>query len=196
MSEELSPMVVDEQSLRALAHPLRIRLYERLNIDGPATASQLAERLAESSGATSYHLRQLARHGFIEEEPARGTKRERWWRVRPGGFTLESLEFLGDPRTRADTELVVREVYRSYAEQLAQWFSEAETWPEEWTSASIANSSVAPLTHDELAAMRDEVMAVLNRYVTEARSRAEPEGAEQVIVHFHAFPRRRQVKAN
>lgn len=191
MAEGLAPMRVDELGLRALAHPLRVRLYERLNIDGPATASRLAERLAESSGATSYHLRQLARHGFIEEVPARGTKRERWWRVRPGGFTLESLEFLGDARTRADTELVVREHLRSFAEQLAQWFSEAETWPEEWTSASIYSSSVAPLTPAELATMRDEVMAVLNRHVTEARSRAEPEDAEQVIVHFHAFPRRR-----
>lgn len=191
MNQEPTPMPVDEQGLRALAHPLRVRLYECLNIDGPATASKLAERLAESSGATSYHLRQLARHGFIEEVPGRGTKRERWWRVRPGGFTLESLEFLGDARRQADTELVVRELHRSYAEQLTQWYSEEETWPKEWTSASIDNSSVAPLTHDELAAMRDEVMAVLNRYFTEARSRAEPEGAEQVIVHFHAFPRRR-----
>lgn len=191
MPPDLTPMRVDEQALRALAHPLRVRLYERLNIDGPATASQLAERLAESSGATSYHLRQLARHGFIQELPARGTKRERWWRVRPGGFTLESLEFLGDARTRADTELVVREHLRSYSEQLAQWFSEAESWPEEWTAAAVDNTSVAPLTSDELATMRDEVMAVLDRYVTVARSRAEPEGAEQVIVHFHAFPRRR-----
>lgn len=123
--------------------------------------------------------------------PARGTKRERWWRVRPGGFALESLEFREDAGTRADTELVVREHLRSNAEQLAQWFSEAEAWPQEWTSAAVDSSSVAALTAEELAALRDEIMAVLNRYVAEARARPEPDDAEQVIVHFHAFPRRR-----
>lgn len=64
--------------LRALAHPLRLQLLDVLRSEGPATASQLARRLGESSGATSYHLRALHRAGMVEEAEQRNA-RERWW---------------------------------------------------------------------------------------------------------------------
>ena len=73
--------------LRALSHPLRLRMLEVLR-EGPATASALGRRLGESSGATSYHLRALAKAGMVEEDE-RGSKRERWWR-RVDSFTLVS----------------------------------------------------------------------------------------------------------
>ncbi|HJU37372.1 MAG TPA: helix-turn-helix domain-containing protein [Gaiellaceae bacterium] len=69
--------------LRALAHPLRLRLLQILYAEGPATASQLARRLGESSGATSYHLRALHRVGMVAEGERRNG-RERWWE-RPTG---------------------------------------------------------------------------------------------------------------
>ena len=68
--------------LRALAHPLRVQLAQILHAEGPATASQLARRLGESSGATSYHLRALHRAGIVEEAEQRNA-RERWWRRAP-----------------------------------------------------------------------------------------------------------------
>jgi DNA-binding transcriptional ArsR family regulator len=68
--------------LRALAHPLRLQLLQVLHAEGPATASQLARRLGESSGATSYHLRALHRAGMVEEDERRNG-RERWWRRPP-----------------------------------------------------------------------------------------------------------------
>lgn len=72
MNEPQEPQVrsLDARSLRGLAHPLRMRLLDALRFGGPATASQLAAKLGESSGATSYHLRQLAAHGFIEDAPS------------------------------------------------------------------------------------------------------------------------------
>jgi DNA-binding transcriptional ArsR family regulator len=72
----------DLGAMRALSHPLRLELLDRLRTDGPATASLLAERIGESSGATSYHLRQLARYGFVEEDVRDAKGRERWWRHR------------------------------------------------------------------------------------------------------------------
>jgi DNA-binding transcriptional ArsR family regulator len=68
--------------LRALAHPLRLQLLQVLSAEGPATATLLARRLGESSGATSYHLRALHRAGMVEEEERRNG-RERWWRRAP-----------------------------------------------------------------------------------------------------------------
>src|SRR5437879_9797840 len=68
--------------LRALAHPLRLQLLQVLHAEGPATASRLARRLGESSGATSYHLRALHRAGMVEEAEQRNG-RERWWQRTP-----------------------------------------------------------------------------------------------------------------
>ena len=78
---------VDASSLRGLAHPLRVQICDRLGMYGPATATQLAEMLGESSGATSYHLRQLEKYGFVEEDTTRGSGRERFWRRVPGATT-------------------------------------------------------------------------------------------------------------
>src|SRR5689334_11065173 len=89
--------VQDAAALEALAHPLRGRLLGLLRADGPATASGLAEKVKESSGVTSYHLRKLAEVGFVEEEAGRGTKRERWWRAVHTSTTWSPSDFLGNP---------------------------------------------------------------------------------------------------
>ena len=70
------------KEVRALAHPLRLRMLEALS-NGPATASMLARDLGESSGATSYHLRALAASGIIVEDLDRRKGRERWWKRDP-----------------------------------------------------------------------------------------------------------------
>src|SRR5690625_2587653 len=66
-------------ALRALAHPLRVEIYDLLSQYGPQTSSSLAEKTGESSGSTSYHLRALAKHGLIRDIFGKGTGRERWW---------------------------------------------------------------------------------------------------------------------
>ena len=70
--------MLDARSLRGLAHPLRVRMLWMLETDGPATATILADRLGERTGTTSWHLRELASCGFVEEVSDRGNKRERW----------------------------------------------------------------------------------------------------------------------
>jgi DNA-binding transcriptional ArsR family regulator len=82
MAETLPMRPMDAAQLRALAHPLRLQLLEVLHAEGPATATQLARRLGESSGATSYHLRALHRAGMVEEAEQRNA-RERWWQRSP-----------------------------------------------------------------------------------------------------------------
>src|SRR5687768_17326223 len=84
--------VLDSGALRALAHPLRVRIYDILSQYGPQTASTLAERLGESSGSTSYHLRALAKHDLIREATERGTGRERWWERPVGGVSFANRD--------------------------------------------------------------------------------------------------------
>ena len=75
---ELTRITPTPLQLRALSHPVRLRMLGLLRAEGPATATGLATRLGLNSGATSYHLRQLATHGFVEDDDSRGDGRERW----------------------------------------------------------------------------------------------------------------------
>jgi DNA-binding transcriptional ArsR family regulator len=190
VSEASRQLQVDPAALKALAHPLRVRMYDLLDQEGPATASQLAEKVGESSGTTSYHLRQLARHGFIEEDPERGNRRDRWWRVRPGGFHLEGWRYLEDPDTAAQVRMVGRELVRTYAGELQDWLDGVTDWEREWVQASVDSVTRFEGTREELAALRDEVMGVIERHTAHARNREAPEDSARLIVHFHAFPSR------
>lgn len=92
----MEPVVPDVTQLKALSHPVRLRILGLLRTLGPATASQVARRLDLNSGATSYHLRQLATHGFVEEAPELGNRRERWWRASSQMTSVRVDESAGD----------------------------------------------------------------------------------------------------
>ncbi len=63
-----SDLILTPKRVKGLTHPIRLRLLELLQQEGPATATSLAARIGRSSGVTSYHLRVLADSGFIVEE--------------------------------------------------------------------------------------------------------------------------------
>ena len=154
---------IDARSLLALAHPLRIRMLNRLMRGEPATASQHAGELKESSGSTSYHLRMLERHGFVAEEAGLGSRRERFWRAVPGGIHLRGYELLEDEATRAATRLLVDEVHRQAAEHLEHWLSTTQSWSTAWRDASTDAVYALRLDPAETADLKSEIDGVLNR---------------------------------
>lgn len=179
--------VLDVEGLKALAHPLRVQLFESLAALGPATASQLGERLGESSGATSYHLRILEKHGFVREDVSRGTARERWWERTPSGLTLNITDFEPNTAGRAAAETVGREWERNRAAVLDEFNHRGPTeLPKGWYDASAINTSNMQLTVDELREFVSEVEAVFERWVTSHRQ-ATP-GSRPIQTHFNAFP--------
>lgn len=89
--------VEDLETLKAIAHPLRMKLLGALRQFGPATASELGRRFGESSGSTSYHLRQLERFGFVGDDP-QPSRRERYWKALHVMTNIQSQKF-------QDTEL-------------------------------------------------------------------------------------------
>ncbi len=90
--------------LKALAHPLRRGILAELR-RGPASATTLAGALGKNTGVTSYHLRELARHGFVEEDPALGRGKERWWRARPRDLRTPPLRELSSEAVKQLFEL-------------------------------------------------------------------------------------------
>jgi DNA-binding transcriptional ArsR family regulator len=113
--------ITDPQFMRALAHPARVTILEHLtSTDAMATATECAEVAGLSPSATSYHLREPAKHGLIEEAPSRGDARERVWRSAIAGFKI-------DPGHRAtpDAQAAAREIVEVYlardGERVRRW---------------------------------------------------------------------------
>ncbi|KAF4408824.1 ArsR/SmtB family transcription factor [Streptomyces lycii] len=182
---------LDPRSLRGLAHPLRIRLLEALREHGPATASRLAARLGESSGATSYHLRQLAAHGFVVDDPERGTGRERWWKAAHRGTKIDRLDAFmrhTDPAVRGAISTLMHEVATIHAQELNTWLGTMHDWPEEWRSVWELSDYSLRLTPDLAREMAAELHNVVEGYRARAVTREET-GSAPVRVHVHAFPR-------
>ncbi|MFP5345431.1 MAG: ArsR/SmtB family transcription factor [Actinomycetes bacterium] len=180
--------VLDATALHGLAHPLRVQLWDELNVHGSATASMLARKLGESSGATSYHLRQLERHGFVEEDPGRGTGRERWWRAVAGGVTLRGHEMLQSRATREAANLVLSEWHRGRAKRLENWRATHAQWPTEWVEASLESTSHLRVSREELQEVREELLAVVTSWVEKVRGRGDDDDRVDVEIQLNVFP--------
>lgn len=181
---------LDARSLRGLAHPLRMRLLNALRRRGPATASQLAEKLGESSGATSYHLRQLAAHGFVEDAPERGKGRERWWQAAHRGVLFDgTLLEDRDPEVRGAADLFLHEVANTHTQELATWLGTRHDWSEEWRRSSDMSDWTLSLTPERARELSDKMYELVERYRTLAPDEDTPD-VEQVRIHTHLIPTR------
>ncbi|OUC99262.1 transcriptional regulator [Streptomyces swartbergensis] len=179
---------LDARSLRGLAHPLRMQLLDALRFGGPATASQLAAKLGESSGATSYHLRQLAEYGFVEDAPERGKGRERWWQAVHRGLRFDdALLNDSDPAVRGAADLYIHEVATTQTQDLSTWLGNRDSWPEEWSRVWDMSSWTLLLTPELTRELVEKMHALVETYRDRATAEDTP-GAEQVRLHTHAFP--------
>jgi DNA-binding transcriptional ArsR family regulator len=166
-----NPLTLDDPAMiRALAHSARIAILQHLGLDGPATATECAEVAGLSPSACSYHLRLLARHGFIEEDhAATGDGRQRPWKAKLFSFSLtDSLA------ARAE---VIRADYQSRKEQ----------FPAEWRAAAGDIQDILHVTAAEAEALRAELHEVLDRY--RRLDKAErSEGARRVHLMVEVVP--------
>ncbi|QFR00020.1 helix-turn-helix transcriptional regulator [Streptomyces phaeolivaceus] len=190
MNEEQGPQVhsLDARSLRGLAHPLRMRLLKELRHGGPATASQLASKLGESSGATSYHLRQLASHGFVEDAPEHGKGRERWWRAVHMGVRFdEALLKNQNPEVRGAADLFLHEVANHHTQELATWLGTRDDWSKAWNRSSDMSDWTLSLTPDLALELINKMHDLVESYRTSSPDNSTP-NTEQVRVHTHVIP--------
>lgn len=179
---------LDTQALSGLAHPLRVELFQQLTHYGPATATQLAERLGESSGSTSYHLRQLERFGFVETDPERGNGRERWWRRVPGGVLIHTPDRDDDPAGHAAAKLVIDELQHGRRQRLQHWVATEHEWPKEWIEGSNNSSTNLALTATEMAELSEELSKLMMRWKQRSDERRPPPDAESVELQVAVYP--------
>lgn len=173
-------------SLRGLAHPLRVRMLALLREDGPATATALAERLGQSTGATSYHLRQLAQYGFVVEDVGRGVGRERWWRAAHRSTLLD-----GDASRQApaEAEAYLRAVAVYYADRVDRWLGELPAQSEPWQDCSTLSDWRLRLTSAEAKELHDAIFALVEGYRRDDEAGPDtPGGAEQVVLQVQLMP--------
>ncbi|MFF3502297.1 ArsR/SmtB family transcription factor [Streptomyces sp. NPDC003247] len=180
---------LDARLLRGLAHPLRMRLLNALRHGGPATASQLAAKLGESSGATSYHLRQLAAHGFIEDAPEQGKGRERWWQAAHQGVSFDdALLTDADPDVRGAADLYLHEVATTQTRDLSTWLGNRHAWPEEWRSTWDMSSATLRLTPELTRELVEKMHALVDTYRDRVTDEDDATDTAHVRIHTHAFP--------
>ena len=191
-------MELDAASLKALAHPLRVQIMRALDLRDQMSVTSLAEELGETTGAVSYHLRQLARHGLVEEgqgddaadvadeqegRPAVG-RRRRMWRMAVDEIHISGNAFLTDPDTKEAAGFLLREFESARSRRLAHWFATSTTWPEEWQNASSDMDGTLTLDPAQTRALADELKAVIDRY----RELPPGTGARHVDVQYAVYP--------
>jgi DNA-binding transcriptional ArsR family regulator len=181
-------VIPDLAGLRALTHPLRLKLLGELRRHGPATASGLGARLGESSGATSYHLRELAKAGFVIDEPGRGTTRERWWKSAHRSTHME-LPAGGGDALPVGAEYM-RLIARTYAESMLHFTDSIETiaddYGEEWNDGFTLSDYQIELTPAEAG----QLIGELNETILAYRRDHAPAGSRKASVQFQVFPTR------
>lgn len=178
---------VAPEALKAFAHPLRMAMYAALRNEGPATATMLGRRLGESSGQTSYHLRQLEKHGFVEDDPGHAGGRERWWRA--VGFRMDGFDMLDDAGSADAVRAVLQAVIAERAQTLTAWAASLDDL-REWTAHMSANVTL-DLTQDEAEELIERLNAVVNDAHDRsagARDAGATDGRRRVRVYMDVLP--------
>jgi DNA-binding transcriptional ArsR family regulator len=182
-----SARITDPKVMRALAHPARIAIIEHLGSTGAVvTATECAGLVGLSPSATSYHLRELAKIGLVEQAPSRGDARERVWRSTSSGFSVDGD--LAEPETRASQQALV-DVYlnRDFA-RMREWVARLHEEPKAWQDASTLMGPMLLLNAEELVEVNRRVKEVLDPYRRRERMAEAPADARPVAVHYAAFP--------
>ena len=187
---ELTSITPTPQMLRALAHPTRLKMLGMLRIDGPATATTLATRLGINTGQTSYHLRQLAQHGFVVDDEERGNGRERWWKA------AHQSTITGDmperPEDREALDAYMQTVAVIYTQQLQAAVEEGPWLPQRWREASTLSDYHVRVTATHARDLTDK----MHQLFMDLREDADDDpDAVDFVFQFQAFPRPGHVAA-
>lgn len=164
--------VRDPVVLKALAHPVRLRLFDELYQYGPATGSDLALRIGDTQANCSWHLRQLQRYGFVEDAGG-GRGRQRLWQV---VRQLINIDLVGEPGgASAEAGAMVAEVLLGQQlEALRRWRGSRADENPDWVEAAQESQTWGWLTASELAGFTAELHELVQRHIVDRLDRMDP----------------------
>ncbi len=179
--------VSDARTMRALAHPVRIALMEALILGGAMTATQVGERIGESPTTCSFHLRQLAKYGLVEEAGG-GRGRARPWR--PTGIGLGLATAPEDTETQVAAAALIRLVRERQLERYRTWLQTSVGYPRRWRDAADDSSYIFFLTVEELEQLNKDLSAMLMPLFLErmADPSKRPAGSVPVELLLFSYP--------
>jgi DNA-binding Lrp family transcriptional regulator len=153
--------LTDPRAMRAMTHPVRLALLEALALEGPLTATRAAELIGESPTTCSFHFRQLAKYGFVEQA-ATGPGRMRSWRLTQVGMRFTDVH--EDPETQIAARALARTLRERSFARLQAFFEQRSSYPTRWQEVTGASDFTLHVTPDELRALDEEITTVLHRY--------------------------------
>ncbi|GLZ32148.1 transcriptional regulator [Lentzea sp. NBRC 105346] len=179
--------VLTAQDLRAMSHPLRVRLIALLETEGPLTATEAAARLETTPANCSFHLRLLARHGFVEEA-AGGVGRQRPWQVVEEITQIKSdtLDEESMPALRALDEIEMQ----TFRDAVASYLRTRDQYPPEWREAVGRSWATVHLTAAETAELKQKLHAVFEPYMELGRPSRRRPGTVPVMAQQALIPLR------
>lgn len=187
MSKERAIQLTDPRALRAMAHPTRLELIGLLRRGGPLTATQAGERIGESPASCSFHLRQLAKYGLVEEAGG-GKGRERPWRATAISTEWPARQGLSEEAAAAG-EMLSRVVVERYFESAIEWLERQPAEDAEWADAALFGDLIAYMTPAELHEFEGKVRVLIEPYLKRLEDPSPPpEGSRPVSLIALAFP--------
>jgi len=174
--------------MRALAHPLRLRLLGELRVRGPQSVGMLSQVVDEAPASVSYHLSTLSSYGFVLEAPELARdRRERWWRAAHAVTSWEPLNVLDDPEKRAASDVLRRAILRRYLDVLQRYLESESQLDPEWLKGTSSSDSHVHLTAAELVELRRDLEELAQKWAD--RSDGDRPDARPVTLIYHAFRR-------
>ena len=179
-------LLTNPRMMRALAHPARMVIWQHLGLEGPATATECAAVAGLSPSACSYHLRTLAKYGFVEEDREHAADgRERPWRVKIIAFTVPDGS--ETPAVRDAARLLSASAYASAEELRESYRDRASEYPAAWQATLGTNYDVLHVTPEELHSLRRRLVDLFGEYRRMSRD-GRPAGARRVLVATDFVP--------
>jgi DNA-binding transcriptional ArsR family regulator len=180
--------ITDAKALAAMANPFRSRILDALAVDGPSTASALAQRTGQAVGSASHHLKVLAEAGLVAEAPELAKdRRERWWRADPSPISWSIADVAGDPVGEIVTSAAEQQNLAHHVGKVQQWYAHRDPLDTEWVHAAGSTDGWVSVTPAELAELGRRINDLIVEYAASPERRADPE-RELAFVFAHAVP--------